>query len=165
MAAIFLSIHESCNSWNCSLLIFELLAAISSAFFCQSLRCSLLMFESFTACVPVHRPVLCVGSFCRKLLLWWVDFYKHQQQTLWIIINITNKLGWILININNKLCFQTEAGHKHSSCMYENIVMSFSVYSQFDLLQIVKPDQHLASQSSFLPFLLFFSFADVQIEC
>ena len=49
--------------------------------------------------------------------------------------------------------------------MYENIVMSFSVYSQFDLLQIVKPDQHLASQSSFLPFLLFFSFADVPIEC
>ena len=135
MAAIFLSIHESCNSWNCSLLMFELLAAISSAFFCLSLRCSLLMFELFTACVSVHRPVLCVGSFCRKLLLWWVDFYKHHQQTLWIFINITNKLGrifinitnklgWIFININNKLCFQTEAGHKHSSCMYENIVMS-----------------------------------------
>ena len=65
-----------------------------------------------------------VGSFCRKLLLWWVDFYKHHQQTLWIFINITNKLGWIFKNINSKLCFQTEAGHKHSSCMYENIVMS-----------------------------------------
>ena len=58
VAAIFLSIHESCNSWNCSLLMFELLAAKFSAFICRLLNCSLLMFELVTACVSLHCPVL-----------------------------------------------------------------------------------------------------------
>ena len=58
VAAIFLSIHESCNSWNCSLLMFELSAAKFSASICRLLNCSLLMFELVTACVSVHCPVL-----------------------------------------------------------------------------------------------------------
>ena len=44
VAAIFLSIHESCNSWNCSLFMFEIVG-------CQIFSFYLPIIELFTAYV------------------------------------------------------------------------------------------------------------------